>query len=84
MGNGGTKHGARRRQQGGIPDEERYNVDEVQSIKGPWLPFPLHHALVETLLRVGFYGVTHYLSFREDFEVSLVGCTNYKETEMQN
>jgi len=28
-------------------------------------------ALVETLLRVGFYGVTYYLGFREDFEVKV-------------
>lgn len=28
-------------------------------------------ALVETLFRVGFYGVTYFLGFRENFEVKV-------------
>ena len=33
--------------------------------------FPRRNVLAEILLRTGFYGVTYYLGFREDFEVKV-------------
>lgn len=54
-----------------MPVEERYAVTKVRTIEG--MLFRISTQIVKPLILggLGFYGVTYYIGFRDDFDVKV-------------